>query len=251
MFGKTFKTFLLLSLINQSGHIGFGPRYRLMSPDDGGDNGGGDDGDDKNKQDKDGKYPKEFVEKLLREKNNFKSSNDTLKAEIEVLKKAPAKKDDQTSDEAKALLKAKDDENKALKAELDAGKKEKKEAMKLGTLKMEFDKNGGQPKQWELITKLADTDKIMIDEDSGVVYGAESEIKRLKELAPAFFGKPAKGAADGDTSQNNQHDADEDSSEEAKKKAIEDLKTKRLKKDKDGKNPLVAYYAAHGMLRKP
>lgn len=242
MFGRKLTLFQSLLLIfgNQCGAIN--PDTGLEDPDYVPEN------EDPSKPDKDGKYPKAFVEKLLREKNNFKTAADNLKTELEAAKKAvPAKVDDKDTDQTKALLKAKDDENKTLKDQLDGIKKEKVEAMKLGTLKQEFDKNGGNSKQWELITRLADVNKILIDDESGVVYGAEAEIKRIKELAPTFFGKSAKGTADGDINQSTTHDGGDASDKE---KAAKDLASKRLKKDKDGKNPLVDFYAAHGMLRK-
>lgn len=241
MFTKKLTVFqsLLLLLGNQIGAIN--PATGLEDPDY---------VPEDDKPDDKGNYPKSFVEKLLREKNNFKTKASELEEQLKAAKKDPAKPDDNKADEqSKALLKAKDEENKALKEKLDKHTKEISEAKKLGTLKQEFDKNGGNAKQWELITRLADVSKIIIDEDSGVVYGAESEIKRIKELAPTFFGKSSKGTADGDINQDGKHDAD-DSDDDAKEKARKELSAKRLKKDKDGKNPLVDFYAAHNMLRK-
>lgn len=228
---------LLLIMRNQAGAIN--PETGLEDPDYVPEK------DDK--PDDKGNYPKAFVEKLLREKNNFKTKANELEEQLKVAQKGKEKPDDKADDQHKALLKLKDEENKALKEKLDKHTKEMTEAKKLGTLKQEFDKNGGNAKQWELITRLADVSKIMIDEESGVVYGAEAEIKRIKELAPTFFGKQAKGTADGDMNTNNNHETDQGTEQE---KATKALATMRLKKDKDGKNPLVDFYASHNMLRK-
>lgn len=235
-----FQTLLVL-MGNQSGNIRFGfNRNRYLHPDDPGGTGGD---DDKNP---DGSYKASFVEKLLREKNNWKKSADDLKKELEDAKKTPApKKDDQNPNpdadaKYKELLRAKDEDNKKIKDQLDALNKQKEEGMKAGSLREEFEKLGGDPKKFELIKRLCDTNKILIDEDSGVVYGAETEVKRVKELAPELFGKPKKGVNDGDSDQNNTHNASDD---DAFKKGLEGARLKT----KDGKNPFEALYAAKGL----
>ena len=240
---KSFKTFLFLSLFNQAGHLNmFRNRYPIMDENDDDKNKGGGPGDDK---DKDGNpiYKKDFVDKLLTEKNNFKKGKEALEAEVAELKKkleaGPKKDDSNADDKTKELLKAKDEELKKVNEKLTAREKERTDAMKLGTLKIEFDKSGGNPKQWDLIQRLTDTSKILIDDDTQVVYGAEAEIKRIKELAPEFFGTKKKGVEDGDTSNNTNTDGEKDLNKLAE--------GKRLQKDKKtGENPLVAFFAAQG-----
>lgn len=240
---KTFKTFLLLSILNQNGNIRlFSPRYRIMEEEN--DKGGGGGGEEK---DKDGNpiYKKDFVEKLLTEKNNFKKAKEAADAELADLKKKVAEGNkggnEGGDDKSKELLKAKDEELKKATDKAAKLEKEKTDAMKLGSLKMEFDKNGGKPKQWDLIVKLADVSKVIIDEDTNVVYGAEGEIKRIKDLAPDFFGTSKKTVEDGDTGGNNHLNEDN-------KDAGKALEGKRLQKDKKtGENPMVAYYAAQGL----
>lgn len=244
-----FRTFLAL-VNNQHGYLNFpafGIRPRLLAPDDGNGGGGGGGGNDDPDKNPDGSYKAAFVEKLLKEKNNFKKGKEEVEAELKLLKEGKGKGDDgdKTGDDNKfkELLKVKDEDNRKLKEKLDAREKERTDAMKLGTLKQEFDKNGGNAKQWELIQKLADTSKIIIDEDTNVVYGAEGEIKRIKELAPDFFGKKKAGVDDGDRGGDDRHD-NLNADEAAAKKTLEG---QRLKKTKDGKNPMIDFYAASGM----
>ena len=113
--------------------------------------------------------------------------------------------------------------------------------MKLGALKREFIKNGGSDETFHLIAKLANTDKVLIDGDSNVVYGTDAEIGEIKKLAPQLFVKPAKGTNQGDnehTKYNNQETDDD-----KKKKLL----NQRLGTSKDGKNPLIDFYASHGI----
>jgi hypothetical protein len=239
---------LMVLMANQRGEIrlGYGPR-RLMDEKDGdGEGGGGDDG-----KGKDGQYSKEFVEKLLKEKNNHRDAKVKAELELQEIKKKLEKGaggDDGKGgggedSKLKELLKLKDEENAKTKSKLEALEKERTEGVKLGTLREEFEKAGGDPKKFPLIQRLAETSKVLIDEDSGVVYGAADEVKRIKELAPELFGKPKKGVNDGDTSSSTQHDQDQ-TGDEAVKKALEG---KRLKKEKDGKNPFEAIYLAKGL----
>lgn len=252
MFGKSFKWFLLSTLLNQSGHIGFGQRHRLMAPDDGGGDGGGGNGGDPNKN-ADGSYKAEFVEKLLKEKNNHRDAKIKLEEELKALKgggNPPPKKDDQGGGDdpkLKELLKVKDEEYQKTKARLDSLEKERTDGIKLGALREEFMKNGGDDKKFPLIQRLAETSKIIIDEDSGVVYGTEGEVKRIKELAPELFGKPKKGVNDGDAGSRDQHDNPSEG-DEAFKKGLEGA---RLKKGKEGTNPFAALYAAKGIKVSP
>lgn len=236
---------LLTLASNQSGHIGFGRRFPLMSPDDGGGNGGGGDGGDPNKN-ADGSYKPEFVEKLLKEKNNHRDAKLKLEEELKTLKGAPPKKDDNQGggdDKTKELLKLKDEEYQKTKARLETLEKERTDGIKLGALREEFMKNGGDDKKFPLIQRLAETAKIIIDEDSGVVYGTEGEVKRIKELAPELFGKPKKGVNDGDSGTNDHHDKPTEG-DEAFNKSLEGA---RLKKGKEGTNPFAALYAAKGI----
>ena len=248
-----FRVLLALSS-NQSGHIGFGRRFPLLSPDGDGGNGGGDGGDGGNggqkdgEPDKDGKYPKEFVEKLLREKNNYKTKATELETKVKEYEAKPPKKDDQGGgngggEDLKAMLKAEQDKRKELEEKLNKGEAEKKDAMKLGALKREYIKNGGNEKSFELVQKLADTQKVFIDEDSQIVYGAESEVKRLNELAPQLFGKHQKGT---DQSDNTNDRVEFEEGEEGS-----DLfKGKRISgKDKaDARKALVDFYSSNGIV---
>jgi hypothetical protein len=215
-----------------------------MHPD--GDDGGGAGGGDATKN-ADGSYKAEFVEKLLKEKNNHRDAKVKLEQELNDLKnkKADPPKNDGVGgdDKMKELLKVKDEEYQKTKARLDALEKERTDGVKIGALREEFEKNGGDPKKFPLIQRLAETSKVIIDEDSGVVYGTEGEIKRIKELAPELFGKAKKTVADGDNDSTNAHDRDPDA-DEAFKKGLADA---RLKKTKDGKNPFEALYAAKGL----
>lgn len=242
-----FRTLLALTA-NQSGTLRiFGPRYPLMAPDD--DNGGGGGADD-NKPDDQGKYSKEFVEKLLKEKNNHRDAKLKLEQELKALKEGtptPKKEEGGADDKTKELLKAKDEELKKTTERLQALEKQKTEGIKMGALSEEFEKNGGDPKKFELIRRLVDTQKVIIDEDSGVVYGTEGEIKRIKELAPELFGKPRKGVNDGDAGSNDRHDNPQEGDEQFKK----NLEGARLKKTKDGKNPFEALFAAKGLKVTP
>lgn len=238
---SVFKTFLAL-MSNQNGNIrmGFAPRFLL---DEGGEGGGGTgaeggEGTPEPKPDQSGTYPKEFVEKLLREKNNWRTKAQELETKI---KETPAPKEPTGGDdEVKAMLKAEREKREALEARLKTEEDFKKNAMKLGAIKKEFSINGGDDKAFALITKLVETDKVMIDEDSGVVYGAEAELKRIKEMAPQLFGKPKKGTDQDD-----------------KKPYVDPsesgglLDGKRNKKDKEtGNHPLVDFYATHGITLK-
>ena len=236
---------LLTLAANQSGHIGFGRRFPLMSPDDdNGGGGGGGNGGDPNKN-ADGSYKPEFVEKLLKEKNNWRDKAKDLEEKSKG-NPPPKKTDDDNKsgdDDRTKLLAAKDEE---LKKEREARQKlenERKDGIKMGALSEEFAKNGGDPKKFELIRRLVDTQKVIIDEDSGVVYGTEGEIKRIKELAPELFGKTKKTVNDGDVNSNDRHDQDANP-DEAFKKALDGA---RLKKDKEGKNPFEALYTAKGL----
>ena len=240
---------LLTMMGNQNGHIRMGftrPRF-LEGAGDGGDGGGGGTGEPpkEGEPDKDGKYPKEFVEKLLREKNNYRTKAQELENKLKEKESgnpAPKKEEGQggANDDIKAMLKAEQERRKELEARLEKEEQTKKDAMKLGALKREFLKNGGSEKSFELIQKIAERDKIFIDEDSQIVYGAESEVKRIKELAPQLFGKSSKGTDQSETGHKfNQDDSDS--------KVFEG---KRLqgKGKVEAKNALVDFYSSNGIV---
>lgn len=249
---SAFRTFLAL-MSNQNGNIrlGFGPRF-LMDPNPE-PNGTGTPApaptpDPNPTPNADGSYPKEFVEKLLREKNNWRDKAKLLEAEKNTPNPAPTPSPNPNpspapTDDFKAMLKAEQDKNKALQERLEAEENTKKEAMRLGALKREFLKNGGDDKTFELVAKLATVDKILIDEDTGIVYGADEQIRKIKETAPQLFGKAKRGTDQTDMNYNNSFD--KDSSPE------DFVKGRRNKTDpKTGSNPLVDFYASHGITLK-
>lgn len=247
---SAFRTFLAL-MSNQNGNIrlGFGPRF-LMDPNPE-PNGTGTPAPTPTPEpnpnpNADGSYPKEFVEKLLREKNNWRDKAKLLEAEKNTPSPAPTPSPNPSpapTDDFKAMLKAEQDKNKALQERLEAEENTKKEAMRLGALKREFLKNGGDDKTFELVAKLATVDKILIDEDTGIVYGADEQIRKIKETAPQLFGKAKRGTDQTDMSYNNSFDKDS---------TPEDfVKGRRNKTDpKTGANPLVDFYASHGITLK-
>lgn len=251
---NAFQVFLTLCS-NQSGNIRLGfnrPRFMDEGGEggDGGGGGGNGEGGD-GKPDKDGKYPKEFVEKLLREKNNFKTKATELETKIKDLEAKdgnPAPKPDPANDpnkggdnELKEMLKQEQIKRQELETKLQNEEKAKKEAMKLGALKREFEKNGGDIKAFDLVKKVAEVEKIFIDEDSQVVYGAETEVKRLKELAPQFFGKTTKKTEQNDFNNHVSVELDESI-----------FKGKRISgKDKSTTHDaLIDFYSASGIVTK-
>lgn len=247
-----FRTLLALSS-NQSGNIRFGftRNFLMEGAGEGGEGGGGEGGKEtppkEGEPDKDGKYPKEFVEKLLREKANFKTKATELETKVKELesnKPAPKKADDNNSgnDDIKAMLKAEQDKRKELEDKLAKEEAGKKDAMKLGALKREFLKNGGNDKSFELVQKLADTQKVFIDEDSQIVYGAETEVKRLKELAPQLFGKSTKGTDQTDNSERPNLEVDGDNIFEGKRLTG--------KGKVEARNALVDFYSGSGIVIK-
>lgn len=252
---SAFRTFLAL-MSNQNGNIrlGFGPRF-LMEEGEGAGAGtgagdGSGEGDGNSNKNADGSYPKEFVEKLLREKNNWRTKAQELEAKVKEntttssTDKSSTKQDNtNVPDDIKEMLKAEREQRIALEERLAKEENTKKEAMRLGALKREFLKNGGDDKTFELVAKLATVDKILIDEDTGIVYGADEQIRKIKETAPQLFGKAKRGTDQTDMSYNNSFD--KDSSPE------DFVKGRRNKTDpKTGSNPLVDFYASHGITLK-
>ena len=131
-------------------------------------------------------------EKLLREKKNTSEKNKQLEAELKAIKDREMLEKENYKD----LLKKRDDELADLKTKVDEFDRVKKQASINSSLRAELTNLGADPKHIETALQLVRKDKLIIDQDTGVVVGAVEAAKDFytKNSELGFFTKKTPGA---------------------------------------------------------
>lgn len=131
----------------------------------------------------DNTYSKEFVEKVLKEKKN---SVEALRAAEEKLSKHEKEKL-VSQENYKELLTVSEKKTVELQDKLNSQTNLITNAKKLGALKSELQKLGMDPKYIADTAKLVDLEQVIVDEDNGVITGADLQAKRLADKFPPLF----------------------------------------------------------------
>lgn len=130
-------------------------------------------------------YKAEFVDKLKGEKDNLKKRIEQLEAEQKAAEERALKE----KEDYKTLYEKTKAENERLTGSLESAEQQKLNAKKESELKRELAKLGVKPSYAEKAVKLANLDFVKVDNDSGVIYGAEVVAKSLSEDWPDLFGE--------------------------------------------------------------
>ncbi len=136
-------------------------------------------------------YSSDFVEKLKKEKENWKLQASNSNSELEKFKadqKTREEKAARESDDFKKLFEMKSKELEDLQGRLNESKTRELDSKKASVLKSELEKLGLDSKYADKATRLADLKQIKIDNETGVIYGADMVAKTLSEEWPALFG---------------------------------------------------------------
>lgn len=144
------------------------------------------------------KYPEDFTEKVLKEKKNVVEVNKGLKDELEKLREEISRRDKEKlaeKDNFKELLAMTEKEKTEIKQQLNTLKSALTEAKKVSALKSEFTKLGLNQQYTEQALKLADKGKVIVDDDTSIVTGADLCAKLVFESVPVFFQTPKPGVS--------------------------------------------------------
>lgn len=139
----------------------------------------------------DGNYNPEFVNKLKKEKENFRSETQKLRDQIAEMQKAQAEREEKELKEKedwKTLYEKTKAENEALTGKLSSAEQLKVVSKKESEVKKELAKLGVKPEYADRAAKLVNLDSVKFDKETGVVYGAEVVAKTLSEDWPDLFG---------------------------------------------------------------
>ena len=139
-------------------------------------------------------YSTEFVTKLKKEKDNFRSETQSLRdkiAEMEANQKAREEQELKEKEDWKTLFEKANEEKKNLEGKLTTVADRELSAKKESELKKELAKLGVKQNYVEKAAKLAQLDSVKIDNETGVIYGADVVAKTLSEEWPDLFGSGA------------------------------------------------------------
>lgn len=140
--------------------------------------------DDPEDKDKGDKVSRTAYEKVLQEKKNLAK----WKADQEAEAKSKKENSLKDSEKWKELYQVKEEELQREREEREALQKAIKDKTREGAVLKEFKKNNGNEKFYQTtVKKLIDFDKIVLDEDSGMAYGVEEQIKTIKKELPMLF----------------------------------------------------------------
>jgi hypothetical protein len=145
-------------------------------------------------------YDENFVQKLLKEKANFKKAKEDAEAIAKSMKEQQLKE----QNDFKGLYEGAKSELDAAKLTLSEIKQGEVQRTKKKALSKELKSLGLPDDYLETVIETAKLDDIKIDADTATIYGAEVVAKKLEEKFGPLFGtdspKAAHGAPKGDTS---------------------------------------------------
>lgn len=136
-------------------------------------------------------YSSDFVEKLKKEKENFRTQAQKRDEELENFKAEQKSREENAlkeKEDFKQLYENKAKELEEAQGKLQATNLEKLDANKRSELKKELSKLGINPDYADKATRLADLGQIKIDKETGVMYGTDSVAKHLADEWPTLFG---------------------------------------------------------------
>ena len=143
----------------------------------------------------------DLVEKIKKEKENFKKALEQEKAEKEKLALALKEKEEaelKLKEDYKTIAQKKEEEALNWKQKYEQRDQAIVTATKLGEIRKEFEKLGADHKSMDVLLKLVNTEAVKVergDNDNIIgVYGVGDEVKRIKDSLPMVFGKPSTGA---------------------------------------------------------
>lgn len=146
-------------------------------------------------------YDKEFVDKLLTEKNNYKAKADKLEKEADDAKR----KSLESANDYKAIADSERQKREALEKEVKEAKENtvktrKKEAVTKSLLAI-----GLEPKYLETALKLVNTNNVHVDPETQTVYGADDVAKEFykENSGLGYFKKAGNGKGAGGFNPNN------------------------------------------------
>lgn len=155
------------------------------------------DGNDSATSGADKGYPKDFVEKLKKEKENHAKAAHALKAELEALKVAQQDREKQELEqkqEFKKLYEAEKLKAESVSKELSSMQERIKQATINTQIRNELVKRGLDEVHVETALKLVDRSAVAVDPATNVVVGADEVAKKFHE-AHATLGFFKKGGA--------------------------------------------------------
>lgn len=123
-----------------------------------------------------------MIDKLFKEKNNWRAKANELETKLKEFEQ----KEMIQKEEWKTLSEKYSKEKNEWQEKYTKLNSEILTAKKLGAVKNELLKMGADPKAVPMLVKLADAEKI--EEDSGVIVGAEQVAMMIKEAIPTAFG---------------------------------------------------------------
>jgi hypothetical protein len=144
-------------------------------------------------------YPKEFVEKLKKEKENLSKTLSGLQEQLTALQKEKQTKEEtdlQSQNKFKELYEAQKAKSESIEKELLSTKETIIEGKKNTALRAELVKLGLDEVHLEPAFKLLDKKNVQFDPNTGVVIGADDAAKTFHQAYSSlgFFKKQATGA---------------------------------------------------------
>jgi hypothetical protein len=144
-------------------------------------------------------YNKEYLEKTIKEKRNWKAAKEAAEAIADQIKREKEELERRLKDlEEKNLVEKENFKELYERAKAMAEKESLEKAsiqnkwingIKVGQLKTELSKQGIRPERLDTVLKLTDINKLKYNEEHNVVLGVEEEARLIKEQYSEFFGK--------------------------------------------------------------
>jgi hypothetical protein len=143
----------------------------------------------------------EIIEKLKKEKENFKLAAEKHAKEKEEALAIIRQKDEnelKIKEDFKALADLKSKELEEYKAKYNNFQAEIEKQSKLGSLRKELEKLGAKNDKIDILFNLSKIDQIKLEKGDNDkilgVYGAEEEARRIQSIIPEVFGKATAGS---------------------------------------------------------
>ncbi len=146
-----------------------------------------------------GSYPKDFVDKLKREKENLAKGKTALEQELEALKKEKQSREEadlQAQNKFKELYEAQKARAESIEKELSSTRETIVEGKKNTAIRTELVKLGFDETHIESAFKLLDKKMVAYDQSTGTVVGADEAAKAFHQNygSLGFFKKQTPGA---------------------------------------------------------
>lgn len=142
----------------------------------------------------------EIVEKIKKEKENFKAALEKEREEKAALMAKLKEKEEielRIKEDHKALAELKAKELEEYKLKYNNFQAEIEKQTKLGSLRKELEKLGAKSDKIEILFNLSNTNQIKLEKGENDkimgVYGAEEEARRIQAIIPEVFGRPSAG----------------------------------------------------------